>query len=192
MAKFNPHHLPQDQNLPSRSGDTSPTKRARRGNKQAASAPILDTRVDIAIEHQIPTMTNDCFPLLPFSLLAALKRNFGSAWGFGPYPNLSLVTCLAEVKTTVAPSRLEAECQAAVGGACMIAARQELVEMVQARAKLNLAALAPVDHGKPSTLDGSMLQFPSPVITLVILGDTWYLQIVYMCAKSSCVRGSWG
>lgn len=178
--KFNAHHLPQGESPQPRSESSSPTKRARRGNNQ--TAPILDTRVDISIEHEIPTITNDCFPLLPFSLLAALKREFGSTWGFGPYAGLSLVTCLAEVKTPVSPARLEAEFQAAVGGACMIAARMELVEMIQTHASLNNPMLT-------SGLDDALLQFSFPVPTLVILGDTWYLQIVYLRTRSSCVCG---
>lgn len=137
---------------------------------------MLDVKVDISIEYRLPDqLTNDQLSLLPFSLLAALKWNFGSAWVFGPYPRLSVVTCLAEVKTPIMASRLEAEFQAAVGGVCMIQARMELVDIIKSL-------------GDGCRIDEDLLDFKFPVLTLIIMGDTWYFQVVYLRTRSNCVR----
>lgn len=83
---------------------------------------------------------------------------------------------MAEVRTPYSQSpRAEAELQAAVGGACMIAGRHQLVEQL-----LSLAVAAPK----------SLLALSFPVLTLVVLGDTWYFQIVYHSAQNYCVRSA--
>lgn len=177
-TKFNPHHLPQGP-VP-----ISPTKRPRCGTHKTTS-PVLDSKVDISIEYKLPDqLTQGQSTLMPWSLIAALKRSLGSTWVFGPYPRLSVVTCLVEVKTTLSASRLEAEFQAAVGGVCMIQARIELVDMIK-------QLKTEVSPDSCLQLDKSLLDFMFPVLTLVVMGDTWYYQIVYLRTTNDCVRPSY-
>lgn len=178
-AKFNPHHLPQGPM------QVSPTKRPRCGTHKTTS-PVLDSKVDISIEYQLPDqLTQGQSTLLPWSLIAALRRSLGSTWVFGPYPGLSVVTCVAEGTTTLSASRLEAEFQAAVGGVCMIQARIELVDMIK---QLKTEVPPPDDSLQ---LDKSLLDFMFPVVTLVVMDDTWYYQIVYLRTTNDCVRPSY-
>lgn len=193
-AKFNPHHLPQGP------VQISPTKWHRYGTHKTTS-PVLDSKVDISIEYKLPDqLTQGQSTLLPWSLIAALRRSLGSTWVFGPYPRLSVVTCVAEVKTTLSASRLEAEFQAAVGGVCMIQARIELVDMIK-RLKTeapppDVSCSPPDDSCSPPDdsclqLDKSLLDFTFPVVTLIVMADTWYYQIVYLRTTNDCVRPSY-
>lgn len=144
---------------------------------------MLDVKVDLSIEYKLPNqLTDNPSLLLHFSLLAALKRAFGSTWVCGSYPRLSVVACVVEVKTSIAASRLEAEFQAAVGGVCMIQARMELVDEIKKLAN-DAVLLSDSSH----KVDKTLLDFNFPVVTLVIMGDTWYYQVVYLRKMSDCV-----
>lgn len=134
--------------------------------------------MDISLEYKLPDQLTQRQSLVPN---VALKRSFGFIWVFGPYPRLSIVTCVAEVKTTLSASRLEAEFPAAVGGVCMIQARMELVDMVR-RIK---SEVPPSDDSKEYLqLDKSLLDFVFPVLTLVVIDNTWYYQIAYLRTKN--------
>lgn len=175
MAKFNNHHLPQ-QRVGAGRGGASPTKRLR--GARNASQPLFDIRVDITLEHAIPTPYKDNFSLLPYSLIASVSHLFS----LGPYSGISLVACVAEVKTPYSGSpRAEAELQAAVGGACIIADRLELIDKLGPFGRTQ-------EMPDEAVFDETLLGITFPVITLVILGDTWYYQVVYHSARNACVR----
>lgn len=132
--------------------------------------PGFTFHVDISLEHRIPSRCRDVSPLLPFSLWAALKRASPTI-PIGPFTGDSLISCIAVVHTPSSNiSRAEAEMHAAVGGASLISSRLELLDRLSVPTAPSAITL--------------------PVITLIVMGDTWYYQIVYRSSRDSCVRYS--
>ncbi|KAL0634410.1 hypothetical protein Q9L58_006658 [Maublancomyces gigas] len=135
---------------------------------------LPNIQIDLSLEHRIPTRHTDVFAQLPYSLLLLLRRAFSSAWSIGPFSDTSLVLCMAVVRTPFSESpRAEAELQAAVGGACMIADRLEQVDLMLSM--------------KPVLPPLSLRTISFPVITLIVIGDTWYYQIAYRSSRTCCV-----
>lgn len=152
MAKFNDCHLPRLYTA------TASSSRPHRGKSTTpATKPLYDIRVDLTLEHALPTPHKSPSSNFPYSLLDAVTTLCSP----GPYAHVSLVASTITVKTPFSASpRAEAELQAAVGASCMIADRRELA------------------GGDPA---------PFPVVSLMVLGETWYYQISYYADRYTCV-----